>query len=393
MSRLNKAAGVLTALAVAAFTAACQDQAVPTATDAEADLSHSPSGAELYVAELTPLNNSGVSGAAAFVIHNGEFTARVFARGMVPNELHPQHIRGLDGNQNGVCPAPSAANRMPNMPEEAAEPDRFISVAEGQPDYGAIRVPLDSELVPIPAGEFPMANSDGIVNYLQRTSFDALQSALGDFALRPLDETVVVLHGGFVTGPDGQRVYVPSLPVACAQIRMTSRQEAEERQNNPTFEQIERLGNPLVSEALLSRRDPDLHSLFNRTDPRTDPELFRDDIIGFITGVAGRDPAYAAAVADVLVPDLLMVFPNRAPGVTAREVDDSPLVGWLTYVLAPGEGYGGRKLDNDDAVDKALGVVFGTALGNTNNVSPGLTTDNVPGEPDPNTFPYVSPPF
>jgi glucose/arabinose dehydrogenase len=224
--------------ALALFGAACQDRTPPTATDAEANLSHSPSGPEFYVAELTPLNNSGVNGAAAFVIHNGEFTARVFARGMVPNELHPQHIHGLDGNQNGVCPAPSAASRMPNSPSEAANPDQFISVAEGLPDYGAIRVPLDSELVPIPAGEFPTADADGIVNYLQKTSFSELQAALGDFQLRPLEDKVVVLHGGFVTGADGQQVYVPSLPVACAQIRMTSKAEARERQPSPPSQVI-----------------------------------------------------------------------------------------------------------------------------------------------------------
>jgi hypothetical protein len=38
-------------------------------------------------------------------------------------------------------------------------------------------------------------------------------------------------------------------------------------------------------------------------------------------------------------------------------------------------------------------VIFGNALGNNNNVSPGLTTDNVPDtQQDPNTFPYVAAP-
>ena len=52
-------------------------------------------------------------------------------------------------------------------------------------------------------------------------------------------------------------------------------------------------------------------------------------------------------------------------------------VGWLTYVLDPANGYGGRKLMGDDVVDKGLAVTFGNALGNNNNVSPGLVTDNV----------------
>lgn len=165
------------------------------------------------------------------------------------------------------------------------------------------------------------------------------------------------------------------------------------RVGNPalTFNQIERLGNPLVSEVTLEKR---LHGFYNTTNPGTDVQFFKDDVKGFITGVAGRDPAYAEAVANALLPDMLAVFPNRASGVTAANVDGSGLVGWLTHVLAPGTGYGGRKLDNDDAVDKGLSVIFGSALGNTNNVSPGLTTDNVPDpQQDPDTFPYVAAPF
>lgn len=165
------------------------------------------------------------------------------------------------------------------------------------------------------------------------------------------------------------------------------------RIGNPrlAFNQIERLGNPLVSEVMLEKR---LHSFHNTTNPRTDVRNFSADVARFVTGVAGRDQAYANAVAGALLPDMLLVFPNRAAGVSAANADDSPLVGWLTFALAPNNtGYGGRKLDNDDVVDKGLSVIFGAALGNTTNVSAGLTTDNV-GDPqqDPNTFPYVKAP-
>ena len=159
---------------------------------------------------------------------------------------------------------------------------------------------------------------------------------------------------------------------------------------NLVFDQIERLGNPLVSEVFVEKRE---HDFFNTTNPVTDPANFRDDIQRFITSVAGRDAAYAATVAAALTPDMLAVFPNRAPGVTAATADASALVGWLTHALSPGTGYGGRKLDNDDAVDKGLSVIFGTALGNNNNVSPGLSTDNVPdNQTDPDVFPYVAAP-
>src|SRR4051794_10198093 len=136
-----------------------------------------------------------------------------------------------------------------------------------------------------------------------------------------------------------------------------------------TFDQIERLGNPLVSEVFVDKRE---HPHFNTSTPSEDVAQFRDDIARFITGVAGRDPAYANAVAAALTPDMLLVRMDKVGG--------GPFganVGWLTYVLDPANGYGGRKLQGDDVVDKGLAVIFGSALGNNNNVSPGLVTDNV----------------
>lgn len=174
-------------------------------------------------------------------------------------------------------------------------------------------------------------------------------------------------------------------------VTVTVRDTVRLDNTNLVFDQIERLGNPLVSEVFVEKRE---HDFFNTTNPNTDVQFFRDDLTRFVTNVAGRDAAYANAVASALTPDMLMVFPNRAPGVTAANADASGLVGWLTYALAPNNtGYGGRKLDNDDAVDKGLSVIFGAALGNTNNVSPGLTTDNVPdNQTDPDAFPYVAAP-
>lgn len=174
-------------------------------------------------------------------------------------------------------------------------------------------------------------------------------------------------------------------------VTVTVRDTVRVGNTSLVFDQIERLGNPLVSEVFVEKRE---HDFFNTTNPITDVANFRDDIQRFVTGVAGRDAAYAAAVAAALTPDMLAVFPNRAAGVTAANADASPLVGWLSHALAPNNtGYGGRKLDNDDAVDKGLSAIFGTALGNTNNVSPGLSTDNVPdNQTDPDAFPYVAAP-
>jgi len=152
------------------------------------------------------------------------------------------------------------------------------------------------------------------------------------------------------------------------------------------FDQIERLGNPLVSEVTLDKRE---HPHHNTSIPSEDVALFRPQIARFITTVAGREQAYANAVAAALTPDMLVVRTDKVGGGP-----NGANVGWLTYVLDPANGYGGRKLMGDDVVDKGLAVIFGNALGNNNNVSPGLVTDNVDSDDraDALTFPYVAAP-
>lgn len=169
--------------------------------------------------------------------------------------------------------------------------------------------------------------------------------------------------------------------------------------NNPNlrFRQVERLGNPLAMEVFVEKREHETHDI---SEPRMDPGHFTDDYVWFITNVAKRDTAYAMAIAGALLGtdkkpgDMIRVYTNRAAGVTAANSATSGAVGWLTYVLDPVNGYGGRKLMNDDAVDKGAAAVFGSLLGNTNNVSPGLVTDNVDANDKPalNTFPYLAAP-
>jgi hypothetical protein len=128
------------------------------------------------------------------------------------------------------------------------------------------------------------------------------------------------------------------------------------------YTQIERLGNPLVSEVFFMKRD---HGLHNTTAPATDvANGFRDKIKAF-TDAFNRGPTIGNTLGAVLVPDMLMVFPNRA-GNTA---------GWLSWALA--NGYGGRKL-TDDVVDAGLTATFGNLLDPSATVLAGLTSDNVP---------------
>jgi len=153
---------------------------------------------------------------------------------------------------------------------------------------------------------------------------------------------------------------------------------------NHVYTQIERLGNPLVSEVFFPKRD---HGLHNNKSPIDDTRTMQNggtDVPGHIRSFAsafGRSEKIITTLGTVLAPDELLVFPNRA-GNTA---------GWLSWALA--NGYGGRKL-TDDVVDAGLTAVFGNLLDASAPVVPGLTSDYVPAtvrsfSP---TFPYLETP-
>ena len=114
------------------------------------------------------------------------------------------------------------------------------------------------------------------------------------------------------------------------------------RRDGREFIQRERLGNPLVSEVMIVKVH---HHEHNRGTPSTDAADFTDDLTTFITGTAGRSPAYPSAIAGVLLPDLLVTYPKR---------DGTPVF-WLSWVF---NGFGGRSL-SDDVVDIGLGALFG----------------------------------
>ncbi|MBW3629740.1 MAG: DUF4331 domain-containing protein [Gemmatimonadetes bacterium] len=166
---------------------------------------------------------------------------------------------------------------------------------------------------------------------------------------------------------------------------------------NRRFEQMERLANPLVMEAFVQKREHDAYDAFPAIQ---DPAQFTDDIVNFVTTVAQREEAYGRAIAGALIGtttsdpgDKIRVFTNRQAGATAGNMSTNMSVGYLSQVTDPTGGYGGRK-PSDDVVDTSLSVVFGSALGDMTNNSPGLVTDNVDSndKPFPNTFPYLPEP-
>jgi Domain of unknown function (DUF4331) len=144
------------------------------------------------------------------------------------------------------------------------------------------------------------------------------------------------------------------------------------------YNQVQRLGNPLVSEVLLSKRD---HPTHGSIGPDQDAALVAPSVVDFLTTVAGRDPAYIQAIAPALIPDVLVVDTSKDPSTSS----------WLSTTLSA--GWGGRKLQ-DDVVDLALTAVFGSALGDAAHATPELTTDNVAFDSPSvtTTFPYLGAP-
>jgi hypothetical protein len=174
-----------------------------------------------YVANLTPLNNSGVYATINLTLDGNLLTVTEHATGLQPNVPHPQHIHGLLG----------AAAPMTALPTAASDTDRdgFIELAEGQVSYGPILLDLSSP----PGGalaDFPTAPG-GVIDFSETynltdsTIFDAGFSGAD---LLPLTNREIVIHGmtvaaGIGAGTpgevDGTGGYLATLPVSDGLIR------------------------------------------------------------------------------------------------------------------------------------------------------------------------------
>ncbi len=153
------------------------------------------------------------------------------------------------------------------------------------------------------------------------------------------------------------------------------------------YNQVQRLGNPLVSEVLLAKRS---HATHGSIGPQDDAPVIGPEILSFLTGpgsVAGRSADYANVLGSVLLPDMLVVQTDK----------DTATAGWLNWVGLPplANGWGGRRLQ-DDVVDLGLLAIFGDPFGADPSGAAGkeaLTTDNVASDsPVTATFPYLGAP-
>lgn len=157
--------------------------------------------------------------------------------------------------------------------------------------------------------------------------------------------------------------------------------DGDEGDDDTVYEQVEFLGNPLVSEVTIVKAN---HDRYNRTQPYNTAE-FGAQSLAFINAFRGGQPAVANTLGAVLYPDMLVVESSRNPASA----------GWLSWALA--NGWGGRKLA-DDVVDAGLSAIFGTIVSPVGaycaNGQLPLCTDNVPANDKSfsNVFPYLASP-
>lgn len=146
------------------------------------------------------------------------------------------------------------------------------------------------------------------------------------------------------------------------------------------YEQVEFLGNPLVSEVTIMKAN---HDQYNRTQPYN-TATFLPQTAAFVTSF-GRPLSLAQTLGSVLYPDILVVNTARDPSTS----------GWLSWALA--DGWGGRNL-SDDVVDLGLTAIFSSFLEPAGALCAPfelpLCTDNVDNNDRQfsNTFPYLATP-
>ncbi len=166
-------------------------------------------------------------------------------------------------------------------------------------------------------------------------------------------------------------------PTASARVD----ENAGDASDDMTYEQVEFLGNPLVSEVTIAKAN---HDRYNRTQPYNSAE-FGPQSLAFINAFRGNQPIVANTLGAVLYPDMLIVQSARNPSTS----------GWLSWALA--DGWGGRNL-SDDVVDAGLSAIFGTVITAEgkycNNGELPLCTDNVSAKDEKfqGTFPYLGKP-
>ena len=160
--------------------------------------------------------------------------------------------------------------------------------------------------------------------------------------------------GACTDSPAQKDIMGLNAPVASNDV--SADDDADQGDDNTVYEQVEFLGNPLVSEVTIVKAN---HDAYNRTQPYNSA-TFGPQSLAFINGFRSGQPEVANTLGAVLYPDMLIVESSRNPATS----------GWLSWALA--NGWGGRNL-SDDVVDAGLSAIFGKIVSPVGALKEGTT--------------------
>ena len=152
-------------------------------------------GAKSFIADLSSVNNTGVTGTATFVLDGNMLEVTVVASGLEPNRTHTQYIQGSAIN-NKKASCPTMAN------DENG--DNIIDFVEGLKSYGPIL-----QILPV----YPIADANGNISY-NRTFTLGMDDNISAKDLAPLTSRVFVLYGITIANE-----YKTNVPIACGEIK------------------------------------------------------------------------------------------------------------------------------------------------------------------------------
>ncbi len=168
-----------------------------------------------FVADLSALNDSGVSGDVFITVDNdgGVVNVELNATGL-DDTLHAQHVHAVGGMKSS-CPSAS----------DDANSDGFVDVLEGLPKYGPILLPLDNDI------SNADANADGFpsgttITYNTSADRSGVANAVDNDGFLDFQDWAIVVHGTtedlpatVATIPDSGLPNQVTLPVACGALR------------------------------------------------------------------------------------------------------------------------------------------------------------------------------
>ena len=146
-------------------------------------------GTERYVARITALNRSGVSGAVDLQVTGATLTVAIDITGLEPDRRHFQHVHGEPGVP-ATCPTATDANA-----------NGVITLTEATTRIG----PLAFDIQP-----YPQPDEHGALRWSRTFTLDSEEMR----KTAPWTEHVVVFHGMTLNG-----AYDQLLPVACGPIQ------------------------------------------------------------------------------------------------------------------------------------------------------------------------------